>query len=156
MKVLAMLDIDEKLLEGNSLKDEMLWCKDSGITMVENIEVKDDLFIDNLKIQSQYLVKEEDIERRFVYFLTEEILKGNEVFFAIYDEDDREHGTPYYEGIDIEDLEYSSGVLDILSCAGEYYGDGCIEIRIRDKEADETETYIYSDNEGYKFISKDF
>lgn len=77
--------------------------------------------------------------------------KIGSVYFAVYDEEDREDGNPHYQIIDYNDLNGIKFVEDLLKLSGEYQGDGCIEVRVKDKNGEE-DAWLYFDNNGYEFL----
>ena len=85
----------------------------------------------------------------FDSFMTKKV--KNNVYFAMYNEEDREDGNPWFEHIDYNALSEIKTIPELLKLHGEYSGDGCVEVRIRYQDGDET-SVLYSDNDGYYFL----
>lgn len=89
----------------------------------------------------------------YMYTIGLELLDREDAFFAIYDECDREDGNPLYQVIKHSDLLTVHNVSELLSLAGTYEGDGCLEVRLRDNNGEEN-VWVYMDNNGYKIMAE--
>ena len=117
-------------------------------------------------LQFRYIVETKELKpyyesyiivrfRNLIYPTYFEYEKGNihnEVYFAIYDEEDREDGTPLFQNISYEELSHIENIPSLLKLAGEYKGNGCLEVRVKDEDGEE-DVWIYADNNGYKILT---
>jgi len=116
-----------------------------------------------------YIIESKELKSHVELYLISNLLKDisithegkatYEAYFAIYNEADRKDGNPLIQMISSNELHEPNSVTlcknvsRLLASAGEYAGNGCIEVRIKDLKTGEEETLVYADNNGYRILT---